>query len=257
MISALDQETIVPSEHSRDSPPTRGESASQLRVANGGSQRHAAFSSSQIRAAQDRDRWDMARLANGEMEALDSLMQRHAKSLSRQLERMVRNHSDAQDLANETFLRVFQHRQDYNCEAQFSTWFYVISSHLAINLLRWRKRHLKFDPLPEDAARCFSTDSDALIDPAPTPREQAERDEWMDALEQALAKLPAQLREPLLLVALDGCSQAEVAARLGCTVKAVETRLYHGRKRLRAELDSILNPWHCRVQAAIRVQSLR
>jgi DNA-directed RNA polymerase specialized sigma24 family protein len=69
--------------------------------------------------------------------------------------------------------------------------------------------------------------------------------------------LPEQLRVPLLLVSLDNCSQAEVAARLGCTVKAVETRLYHGRKRLRVELERALTPWRCRVNGAIRPQSPR
>jgi RNA polymerase sigma-70 factor (ECF subfamily) len=107
------------------------------------------------------------------------------------------------------------------------------------------------------AAEHFSADPDALVDTALTPSEQAESDEWTDALEEALAKLPKQLCKPLLLVSLDGCSQAEVAARLGCTVKAIEARLYHGRKRLRAELNHILNPWRCRVPAAIRPKSLR
>lgn len=196
----------------------------------------------------------MARLVSGDEQALASLMQRHATNLQYHIERIVRNHSDAKEVVNETFLRVFQHRLDYNFESKFTTWLYVIGTHLAINLLRWRARHLEFAPSPEDAARCFSDDGedgDVLVDSAPTPREQAERDEWTDALEQALAKLPPQLREPLLLVSLDGCSQAEVAARLGCTVKAVETRLYHGRKRLRTELESILNPWRCRMNGAI------
>jgi hypothetical protein len=64
---------------------------------------------------------------------------------------------------------------------------------------------------------------------------------------------------PQIIVARerDHCSQAEVAARLGCTVKAVETRLYHGRKRLGAELQNILNPWRCRVESAIRPQTSR
>lgn len=197
----------------------------------------------------------MAQLASGDEQALDSLMLRHAKRLFAHLERIVKNRADAAELVQEAFLRVFRHRLNYNYESQFTTWLYVIGSHLAINLLRWRARRPEHVPLPDGAPEDGDIASEAFVDPSPTPGEQAQRDEWTDALEQALARLPPQLREPLLLVCLDGCSQAEVAARLGCTVKAVETRLYHGRKRLRAELDGILNPWRCRVRTAIRPQA--
>ncbi len=236
-------------------PLERNGAADNAGVVNGVRRNHVATSTPKIIVAWERDRWDMARLAGGDEQALASLMQRHATNLARHLERMVRNHSDAKELVNEAFIRVFQHRLDYNYESRFSTWLYVIASRLAINLLRWRGRHPEFLPLPEDAANNSSADLDALIDPALTPSEQAVSDEWTDALSEALAKLPEQLKGPLLLVALDGCSQAEVAARLGCTVKAVETRLYHGRKRLRSELENILSPWRFRVKAALRPQT--
>ena len=189
----------------------------------------------------------MARLAGGDDEGMDSLMQRHSKPLLRHIERMVRNHSDAKEIVNDAFLRVYRHRMDYNYESKFSTWLYVIGSHLAINLLRWRSRRPEHVPLAESISE-NSGGIVTLLDAAPTPREQAEANEWTDALEEALANLPEQLRFPLLRVALDGCSQAEVAAQLGCTVKAVETRLYHARKRLRGELGKILNPWGSRIR---------
>lgn len=197
----------------------------------------------------------MARLVDGDDRALDSLMQRHAKRLFAHLERIVKNRADAAELVQEAFIRVFQHRLDYNFESRFTTWLYVIGSRLAINLLRWRARHPEFNPSPEDASMCFDGESEALVDPAPMPCKQAESDEWTYALELALARMPPQLREPLLLVALDSCSQAEVATKLHCTLKAVETRLYHGRKRLRAELERALNPWPCRVAERVRPQN--
>lgn len=233
---------------------SRATANGNTRPINGVDHDHVALSEPPIAETLDLDRWDMARLASGDEQALDSLMQRHGKRLLRHMERMVRNHSDAKELVNEAFTRVFRHRRDYNFESRFTTWLYVIGSHLAINLLRWRSRRPEFVPLAEAAGEQSSATGDSLIDPAPTPREQAESDEWTGALAEALARLPQQLRVPLLLVSLDSSSQAEVAARLGCTVKAVETRLYHGRKRLRAELESILNPWQCRMNGAIHSQ---
>lgn len=245
MIAALEQQRVTVRHQLLTWPAERN-------GAHGNRRNYAAASTPQIIVAWERDRVDMARLAGGDEEALESLMQRHAKNLLLHLKRMVRNHSDANELVQEAFIRVFRHRFNYNHESRFSTWLYVISSHLAINLLRWRRRHPEFVPLP--AAEHFSANPDALIDPALTPSEQAESDEWTDALSEALARLPEQLKVPLLLVALDGCSQTEVATRLGCTVKAIETRLYHGRKRLRYELENILSPWRFRVEAALRPQ---
>jgi RNA polymerase sigma-70 factor (ECF subfamily) len=254
MISVLEQPSVRARLQHDGEPEARNTATGNTCLVNGVRLNHVAISEPPIVDTRELDRWDMIRLANGDEQALGSLMQRHGKKLLRHLERMVRNHSDAKELVNETFIRVFQHRRDFNFELRFTTWLYVISSHLAINLLRWRARRPELVPLPTVAEENSATTSNALIDPTPTPREQAESDEWTDALEQALARMPAQLREPLLLVSLDGFSQAEVAARLGCTVKAVETRLYHGRKRLRQMLDGIFNPWRVRVAAAMQLQ---
>lgn len=216
---------------------------------------HIAIIGDQTMIAQEPDDRDMARLASGDEVALDSLMKRHAKRLVAHLERIVKNRADAAELVLETFIRVFQHRLDYDCQSRFTTWLYVIGSHLAIDLLRRRSRQPEFVPLPVDAESQSDIPADALVDSASTPREHAESNESSDALEKALARMPPQLREPLMLVSFDNCSQASVAARLGCTVKAVETRLYHGRRRLRVELERALNPWRCRVNGAIRAQS--
>lgn len=164
------------------------------------------------------------------------------------LQRIVKNRADAADLVQEAFIRVFRHRLDFNFESQFSTWVYTIGLNLARDLLRSRARQPESFPLNEVGELTDSEVDDALPEPAPSACEQAENDEWKDALEEAFRRLPDHLREPLLLVSLDGCSRTEVAVRLGCTLKVVETRLYHGRKRLRAELESILNPWRFRAQ---------
>jgi RNA polymerase sigma-70 factor (ECF subfamily) len=254
MIAALEQETIAVREQRPNPSPQRAGPISRSQGVNGARRNHSAAFAPQIIVALERDHWDMARLVSGDEQALDSLMQRHAKRLFAHLERIVKNRADAAELVQETFIRVFQHRLEYDFQSRFTAWLYVIGSHLAINLLRWRSRRPECVPLPDSPEDQPDSPANALVNPAPTPREQAESDEWTDALEEALARLPEQLRVPLLLVSLDSRSQAEVAARLGCTVKAVETRLYHGRKRLRAELESILNPWQCRLNGAIHSQ---
>jgi RNA polymerase sigma-70 factor (ECF subfamily) len=249
MIALLDQQPVTVPAQRALRLTKRSEGSGDIPGVNGVCRNHVAVLEPQIIVTQEHDRWDMARLAGGDEQALDSLMQRHTKGLFRTLDRIVKNRADTTELVQEVFIRVFRHRLNYNYESRFSTWLYTIGVHLAINLLRWRSRRAEFVPLPEAEEEKHTSTNDALVDPAPTPREQAESNEWTDALDEALSKLPEKLRAPLLLFALDGCSQAEVATRLGCSVKAVEARVYHARKRLRSELEKILIPWQFRAEA--------
>ena len=87
------------------------------------------------------DASDMLRLAQGHDAALNELMQRHADKLFHYLVRQLQNETDAADLAQETFVRVYKHRAKFDSQQKFSTWLYSIASNLARDRLRWRKRH--------------------------------------------------------------------------------------------------------------------
>ncbi len=245
MISALELQPNMISPQRPAGREMRKAAAGRNPRTNGGRPYHVSPSEPEIAIERERDHWDMARLASGDEQALNSLMERYGNKLLHHLERIVRNRSDAQELVQEAFIRVFKHRLNYNFESRFSTWLYTIGSNLAISLLRWRGRRPEEVPLPEDEeaeGEDSSIATDAFVDPAAMPCTQAQSDEWTDALEHALARLPERLRVPLLLFTLDGYSQAEVAAHVGCSVKAVETRVYHARERLRLEMERILDP---------------
>lgn len=180
----------------------------------------------------------MQRLASGDDSALASLLARHSRSVLHHLQLILRNGRDAEEVLQETFLRVYQHRLKFRFDSRFTTWLYIIASNLAIDLLRWRARHPEFSQTRE-----FDDDGseiDSIIDPRATPGEEAELDEWLAALELSLAHLPCEWRETVLLVSLDGCSLLEASARLGCTLKSVENRLYHARRKLRCEMTRLL-----------------
>ena len=87
------------------------------------------------------DRADMQRLAAGEESALNRLMERHAPAIFRFLVRLVGNEDDANDLAQETFVRVYRARDGFRGEAKFTTWLYAVAANLARNHHRWRRRH--------------------------------------------------------------------------------------------------------------------
>src|SRR5271168_2106415 len=87
------------------------------------------------------DRVDMEKLQAGHAAALNDLMARHATPIFHFLCRLTGNEDDANDLSQETFVRVFKSKDTYRSEHRFSTWLYAIAANLARNHFRWRSRH--------------------------------------------------------------------------------------------------------------------
>jgi RNA polymerase sigma-70 factor, ECF subfamily len=187
---------------------------------------------------QDRD--DMARLSAGHEAALNSLMNRHAERLFHYLLRQLANESDAADLAQETFARVFQHRARFDPRQKFSTWLYAIATNLLRDRFRWQKRHpqVSLDAEPDEGSPL----RDHLAQPSESPAERLDQEERAEAVRAAIASLPEELRTPLLLSEYEDLSHAEVGTILRCTAKAVENRLYRARAHLRKHLQKVLQP---------------
>jgi RNA polymerase sigma-70 factor (ECF subfamily) len=186
------------------------------------------------------DRAEMARLANGHREALDALMERHGPSIIRFLRQMLGNEEDAQDLAQESFVRVYRSCGSYRPEHKFSTWLLTIAANLARNQLRWRSRHPNVT-MDGDAGPAEQPLSAVLPSEALTPREAMLETERHEAVREAVRGLPSELREAILLCEWEECSVADASVVLGTSAKAVESRLYRARQRLKqrlAERDS-------------------
>lgn len=184
------------------------------------------------------DAQDMVRLAGGHDAALNELMVRHARRLFHYLVRSLGDEADAADLAQEAFVKVYQHRSRFNPRQRFSTWLYAIASNLVRSRYRWRARHPQVSWV---ASNCETGKDPAtsLADAATTPSESLEAAERARTVRSAVAALPEELRLPLVLAEYEEKSQAEIAEILGCTVKAVETRIYRARKQLRSTLASL------------------
>jgi RNA polymerase sigma-70 factor (ECF subfamily) len=180
------------------------------------------------------DRSDMERLAKGGDAALNSLMDRHAEKLFHYLVRQLGNAQDAEDLAQESFVRVYQNRARFDPAQKFTTWLYTIATNLGRDRLRYRARHPTVSLQTEDETE--SPLESHLPAETPGPREQLEQRETAEAVRRALAILPEELRTPLILSEYEGLSHADIAQILRCTSKAVETRLYRARNKLRQTL---------------------
>lgn len=181
------------------------------------------------------DRADMARLAAGYDAALNDLMARHATPVFRLLCRMLNNEDDANDLAQETFVRVFRSRDKFRTSEKFSTWLFTIAANLARNQIRWRTRH----PTVSLDAETHVTDqplASTLSATGPTPVQQALTAERAAAVRAAVTDLPEDMREAIVLCEWEEHSITEAAVILEATPKAVESRLYRARQILREKL---------------------
>ncbi len=170
----------------------------------------------------------LLRLAAGEEAALEQIMKLWGERVRGYLVRLTGNQTVAEDLTEETFVRLYQTRhrfQPAKHSGTFSTWLFGIAANLGREHLRWKNRH-PTSPL-EEAPEPLGQDS---------PNGQAESREKANAVREAIARLPDDLREVILLSEYEEMSHAQIAAMSGCTPKAVERRLCRARELLRKAL---------------------
>ena len=182
----------------------------------------------------DADLEAMKRLIEGDDLALNSIMQRWKDKLASFLYRLTGSHEAACDLAQETFVRLYQSRSRYQPSAAFPTYLFHIAANLARNHARWRIRHPAVST--EDCADTIQQ----MTGHESSPDEVAQHHENTARIERALASLPVDLREALHLFTYEEMSQTEISQALGCSIKAVETRIYRARQMLKGLLEDMM-----------------
>ncbi|HEX8568645.1 MAG TPA: RNA polymerase sigma factor [Caulobacteraceae bacterium] len=173
------------------------------------------------------DRELVARSLAGDQRAFSLLLARYKEPVYRLIRRYVGSSDDAYDLLQQTFVSAWTSLGRYDRARPFAAWVRTI----ALNKCRdWSRRSA--------VRRLFVTPprKDEVLEAAPDPQRGAEAgmvaNEDEDELARELARLPAGLKEPLLLTVLEGLSQAEAGEVLGLSAKAVESRVYRARKVL-------------------------
>jgi RNA polymerase sigma-70 factor (ECF subfamily) len=183
----------------------------------------------------DADVEAMKRLADGDDLALNGIMHRWKDKVASFLYRMTGSPEAAADLAQETFVRLYQSRARYQPTAAFPTYLFRIAANLGRNHARWRTRH------PTVSVEDCTATLQQLPGHDARPDEAAEQQEMTLRIEKAIATLPSDLREALHLFTYQEMSQHEISLALGCSIKAVETRIYRARQMLK-ELLADLRP---------------
>ena len=177
------------------------------------------------------DRELMERVQGGDEAALGTLMQRWELPVKALIGRIVLNAGEAEELAQETFVRVWQQREKFRAGAAFRPWVFSIAVNLARNRLRWWRRR------PNISLEEWNETPDHGGSANPGGAEPLERAERAIAVRDAIAALPLELREAIVLFEYEQLSHAEIAVAVGATPKAVETRIYRAREKLRGALQ--------------------
>ncbi len=181
----------------------------------------------------DEDDRAMARLKEGDDLALNEVMERWKSRVCSYLLRLLDNADDALELTHETFVAVYASRYRYQSSAMFSSWLFGIAANLARQKIRWRRRHpeVELKMREEDEQRGRQEEGHA-----PDPSLLVEAEERAAAVREAILSLPMPLRELVVLAEYEGLPRAEIARIAGCSMKAVESRLYRARKLLARKL---------------------
>ena len=177
----------------------------------------------------------MLRLKNGEDHILNELMTRWQQPLVAFIYRYIGHQADALDLAQETFVRVYQSRSRYTARAKFASWLFTIAANLCRNYVRrWeRAGGTAMQSLDADSTNT----SEWILTSNDSPDQAVIKAELISSIKEALTKLPHDLKTVILLYEYEDLSYEEISSVLGCSIKAVEMKLYRARKLLRELLS--------------------
>jgi RNA polymerase sigma-70 factor (ECF subfamily) len=157
----------------------------------------------------------------------DEVVREHSDRVYRLAYRLTGNTHDAEDLTQETFIRVFRSLASYK-PGTFEGWLHRITTNLFLDMARRRSR-VRMEGLPEDTDRIVGDD--------PSP-EQVFSDTHLDPdLQEALDELPPEFRAAVVLCDVEGLSYEEIGATLGVKLGTVRSRIHRGRQALRASLE--------------------
>ncbi len=185
----------------------------------------------------DRSDWDLVALANdGDMDAFAELTRRYQRPVIHFCQRMVKSREDAEDIAQESFVRVFRYLDRLTPSAKFSTLLFGIARNLTLNFIRdagRRGRGVTYSIYEDDEQERV------LEDESLRPDRAARLNEIESMIEEGLSMLTPKHREVLVLRELNGLDYTTIAEIVRCRKGTVKSRLARARQQLRQNLENL------------------
>ncbi len=180
----------------------------------------------------------MARIKQGDTDALRDLIEAHQHRVIGTVAKMLGDDCDAEDIAQQVFIRVWKSAARYEPTAKFTTWLFKITRNLVFNELRRRKRHptRSLDATMDDDDRPLQ-----IPDPGTkAPDDALLNDEMQSAIQKAIDELPEIQRMAIILRRYDDIPYEDIGEILGLSVPAVKSVLFRARTELREKLKKYL-----------------
>ncbi len=177
------------------------------------------------------------RVQNGDKRAFDLLVGKYQLRVNKLVRRLVSDHSEAQDVVQEAFIKAYRALPNFRGDSAFYTWLYRIAVNAAKNHLVARSRRPPGDDV--DITDGDVEDAGVVVAELATPESYAVRDQLQAALTVALGELPEDLRTALTLCEIEGLSYEDIAQVLDCPIGTVRSRIF----RARRAVDQKLRPY--------------
>jgi RNA polymerase sigma-70 factor, ECF subfamily len=194
----------------------------------------------------DADAALMLRVKQGDNAALAELVDKYKQPVLNFVYRMLRDLTEAEDLAQVVFVQVYKTAHRYHVSSKFSTWLFTIARNLCLNEIRRRARHPAESldaPHPEMAGEPLHQFEDQKT---ASPPDTLLQGELHQKLEEALSQLPENQRVAILLCREEDLSYEQIAKVIGCSVSATKSLIFRGRETLKQKLKPYLRTgmWH-------------
>lgn len=177
--------------------------------------------------------------------AFDEVVCRYKNKVYNYLFRMIGNASDAEDVTQEVFVRLYTSLDSFRSQASLNTWLFRIAGNLCIDHFRRSKKHRAVaysldEPVGESGSVETASAGHEVADTTYEPSRLMEQHEMSQQIQLALNGLPEKLRAVLLLYDIEGMPYEEIAQVVGCPLGTVKSRLFNARLQLRQRLTGYL-----------------
>jgi RNA polymerase sigma-70 factor (ECF subfamily) len=182
----------------------------------------------------------MLRVKRGDREAFVALVEKYKQPVFSLVARILRDETEAEDVAQNVFIQVHRSAARYKASAKFTTWLFTIARNLCLNEIRRRARHpadsidAPVDAEDESSARQFEDVKTSAPDEAALQNELARK------VEEALAALPENQRTAIILFQRQELSYEEIAEVIGCSLSSVKSLIFRARETLKERLKAYL-----------------
>ena len=193
----------------------------------------------QTRTSDQIDQELVLRVQRGDKSAFDHLVRKYQYKIIQMVNRFVKDPSEAQDVAQEAFIKAYRALGNFRGDSAFYTWLYRIAINTAKNYLVSRaRRYSQFEIDVQEAEQLGNLPQLKSLD---TPEQQLLNDEIVDYIKLAIDKLPEEMRMAIMLREFEGMSYEEIALAMDCPVGTVRSRIFRAREAIDNKITPLLD----------------